>query len=83
MKRTESTAGIGFQVYVEEGGEEIGAVREVHHDHLLVYVENAGDFKIGPDAIVRVHDGKVLLDPAQLEERVKAAIKHAHDEESL
>lgn len=83
MKRTESNAGVGFQVYVEEGGEEIGAVREVHADHLLVYVENSGDFKVGPDAIKSVHDGKVLLDLAQLEENLRSAIKHAHDEEQL
>ena len=82
MKRNDS-AGIGFQVYVEEGGEEIGAVREVHHDHLLVYVENAGDFKVGPDAIRSVHDGKVLLDPARIADELRAAIAHAHDEEAL
>ena len=75
--------GVGYQVYLEEGGEEIGAVREIHKDHLLVYVENAGDFRVGPDAIRRVHDGKVLLDPSQLDEAMQAAIGHAHDEESI
>jgi hypothetical protein len=76
-------AGIGYQVYLEEGGEEIGAVREIHRDHLLVYIENAGDFRVGPDAIRSVHDGKVLLDQMQLSEDIRAAIAHAHDEEAL
>ncbi len=75
-------AGIGYQVYVEEGGEEVGAVREIHRDHLLVYIENAGDFRIGPDAIRSVHDGKVVLDLAQLDDSVRAAIAHAHDAEN-
>jgi hypothetical protein len=30
-----------------------------------------------------VHDGKVLLDPAQIADELRAAIRHAHDEESL
>jgi hypothetical protein len=76
-------AGIGYQVYLEEGGEEVGAVREIHRDHLLVYIENAGDFRVGPDAIRAVHDGKVLLDQMQLSEDMRAAIEHAHDEEAL
>jgi hypothetical protein len=75
--------GVGYQVYVEEGGEEVGAVREIHRDHLLVYVENAGDFRVGPDAIRSVHDGKVLLDPSRLDERLREAIAHAHDSEEL
>lgn len=75
--------GVGFQVYLEEGGEEVGAVREVHRDHLLVYIENAGDFRVEGDAIRSVHDGKVLLDASLLDENLRAAIAHAHDEEVL
>ena len=75
--------GVGYQVYVEEGGEEVGAVREIHRDHLLVYIENAGDFRVGPDSIVRVHDGKVLLNAETLSEDLRVAIQHAHDEEAL
>ena len=44
---------VGFQVFLSEGGEEIGAVRDVAHDHVVVYVEGAGDF------IVRRRDGIV------------------------
>lgn len=75
--------GIGYQVYVEEGGSDVGAVREVHRDHLLVYIENAGDFRVGPDGIRAIHDGKVILDLAQLDEPLRAAIAHAHDNETL
>jgi hypothetical protein len=75
--------GVGYQVYLEEGGEEVGAVREIHRDHLLVYVENAGDFRVGPDAIRAVHDGKVILDAAQLDEVLRDAIAHAHDQETM
>jgi hypothetical protein len=83
MTETRDIPGIGFQVYLVEGGEEVGAVREIHRDHLLVYIENAGDFRVGPDAIARVHDGKVLLDAANLGDDIRAAIEHAHDQEAL
>jgi len=79
----DTTTGVGYQVYLEEGGEEVGAVREVHKDHLLVYIENAGDFRISPEEIRRVHDGKVILEPAKLDEALRAAIAHAHDAEAI
>jgi hypothetical protein len=80
-KHEDATTGVGYQVYIEEGGDEVGAVREVHPDHLLVYIENAGDFRVGPDAIRSVHDGKVILDAARVDEALRAAIAHAHDAE--
>lgn len=76
-------AGVGYQVYLEEGGEEVGAVREIHREYVLVYIENAGDFRLGPEHIKRVHDGKVILEESQLDERLRDAIAHAHDEEQL
>ena len=79
----QDTPGIGFQVYLEEGGEEVGAVREVHREYMLIYIENAGDFRVGPAAIRSVHDGKVLLELARLDETLRAAIAHAHDEEAV
>ena len=81
-KRDDTPTGVGFQVYLEEGGEEVGAVREVHPDHLLVYIENAGDFRVGPEEIRSVHHGKVILDPARIDEALKVAIAHAHDAEA-
>lgn len=80
--KDEITTGVGYQVYVQEGGEEVGAVREVHPDHLLVYIENAGDFKVGADLIRSVHDGKVILDAARIDEALRTAIEHAHDAEA-
>lgn len=81
-QKDEFTTGVGYQVYVQEGGEEVGAVREVHADHLLVYIENAGDFRVGPDAIHSVHDGKVILDAERIDDALRSAIAHAHDAEA-
>jgi hypothetical protein len=74
----------GFQVYLEEGGEEFGAVREVapnSRDEIVVYVENAGDFTVPASAIESAHDAKVILDPARLDPQMLEAIAHAHDRE--
>ena len=73
---------VGYQVFVQEGGEEVGAVREVHAHELVVYVENAGDFVIGAAALVSVHDGKVVVDEKHLGAELRAAIAHAHDREA-
>jgi hypothetical protein len=74
---------VGDQVYLEDGGEEIGAVRDVYEERreLLVYVENAGEFTISWDAVRATHSQKVLLDPARLDAKLKEAIQHAHDAE--
>jgi hypothetical protein len=72
---------IGYQVYVSEGGEEFGAVRDVAPHELVVYVENAGDFKVGADAVKSVHDGKVILDAGRVHPALREAIAHAHDRE--
>jgi hypothetical protein len=75
---------VGFQVFVKEGAEECGAVREVAPEgraEIVVYIENAGDFTVSVDAIRSAHDGKVVLDPARIDEDLLAAIAHAHDRE--
>jgi hypothetical protein len=74
----------GDQVYVEEGGAECGAVREVRpadRPELVVYVENFGEVIIPLAAVAAVHDGKVILDCAKLDDRARAAVLHAHDAE--
>jgi hypothetical protein len=76
-----SSVNVGDQAYLVEGGEEFGAVRSIARDHLVVYVENAGDFVVGREAVRRVHDGKVLLDATKLDSRMRDAIMHAHDRE--
>jgi len=68
-------------VFLTEGQEGIGAVREISAKHVVLFVENAGEFEIPDTAIVRVHDGKVIVNPAKLPRRVLQAIGHAHDRE--
>jgi hypothetical protein len=74
----------GFEVFAHDGDVAFGAVREVaprRKPELIVYVENAGDFTIPFDAIVDVHMGKVIVNAAKLDPRLKEAIGHAHDAE--
>jgi hypothetical protein len=80
------TIQVGFQVYSKEGGEEFGAVRAVERGHrpqLVVYVENAGDFVVLPDAIKAVHDQKVIVDLTRVGDDMRNAVSHAHDRERL
>jgi hypothetical protein len=72
---------IGYQTFVSDGGEEFGAVRGVSHDTLVVYVENAGEFRVPLDAVKAVHAQKVILDCAKLGLGLRRAIGHAHDAE--
>jgi len=72
----------GFQVFLSEGGEEVGAVREVARDHVVVYVEGSGEFIVKPPAVVAAHDGKLILDPAMLTPEMLRATRHAHDLET-
>ncbi len=73
---------IGDQVYVGHGEEEVGAVRHVARDHLVIYIEGAGDFQIDGPAVLSAHDGKVMLDPAKLDPRLAKAIENAHKRET-
>jgi hypothetical protein len=72
---------VGYQVFLTEGGEEFGAIRSVGQHELVVYVENAGDFKVTAEAVKRVHDGKVILDVTRVDPALREAIAHAHDRE--
>jgi hypothetical protein len=73
---------VGFQVFLSEGGEEIGAVREVTPDHLIIYVEGARDFHVPGPAVLAAHDGKVILDPSKIDPAILESARHAHDRES-
>jgi hypothetical protein len=73
---------VGDQVYLAHNDEEVGAVREVARDHLIVYVENSGDVQIAGPAVKEVHDGKVVLDPSKLDQSVLAAMRQAHQRET-
>jgi hypothetical protein len=73
---------VGDHVFLEEGGEEIGAVRKVARDHLVIYIEGAGDFTLKGPEIAAAHDGKLRLDPSKLEERLLEAARAAHESET-
>jgi len=75
---------IGYQVYLKDGGEEVGAVRAVAPNgrkEVVIYIENAGDFTVAFDAIRAVHSQKVILDATKLSRELRRAIGHAHDAE--
>lgn len=74
---------IGFQVYLNDGDDEVGAVRGPGDtpDTIVVYIENAGDFVIPTRAVRAVHYAKVVLDQALLPQPMLDAIAKAHDAE--
>jgi hypothetical protein len=72
---------VGYQAFTSDGGEEFGAVRAVNADGLVVYVENAGDFRVPLTAVEAVHSQKVILSCAKLSRALRRAIGHAHDAE--
>ncbi|HUJ38257.1 MAG TPA: hypothetical protein VLW88_11340 [Hyphomicrobium sp.] len=72
---------VGFMVFIAEGREGIGAVRETARDHIVIYVENGGEFEVPRSAVRKVHDEKVILDPKKLHRRLLDAVGHAHDSE--
>ena len=73
---------VGYQVFTADGGEEVGAVRQVFRDRrLVVYIENTGDCEIPSEAVAAVHSQKVILKWDKLTPEIKHAIRHAHDAE--
>ena len=73
----------GSMVFVSDGDEGIGSVREIRHGlpELVVYIENAGDFVVSLSAVKDVHSGKVVLNIDRLDIRLRDAIRHARDSE--
>jgi hypothetical protein len=76
------TVNVGDHVFLEEGGEEIGAVRKVERDHLVVYIEAAGDFVVHGPEVKAVHYGKVVLSPELVDPRLLEAARGAHERET-
>ena len=72
---------VGYQTFVSDGGEEFGAVRAVTPDFVLVWIENAGEFRVPVDAVQDVHSEKVIFDCRKLDRRIREAIGHAHESE--
>ena len=72
----------GFMVFLADGHDPAGAVRAIEDgQHLVVNVENGGDFTIMADAVRDVHDDKVILDYARLPRPMQEALRHLHDAE--
>ena len=80
---TQQAIEIGFQVYLNDGDDEVGAVRGPGDkpDTIMVYIENAGDFVVPMSAVRAVHYSKVVLERTLLEPELLAAIDKAHDAE--
>lgn len=73
---------VGDQLFLEEGGDEIGAVRQVAPDHLVVYIEASGDFTVPGGWVRAAHDGKVVLDESKIDNVALLMAAHrAHDDE--
>ncbi len=73
---------IGDQLFQREDGAAFGAVVGIHHNELLVEIEGVGQAVLPAVAIKAVHDGKLIVDLAQLPPPLRTAIKHAHDRET-
>lgn len=72
----------GFMVFLADGDDPAGAVREViDAQHVVVNIENGGDFTVPADAVRDVHHDKVILDYARLPEPMQRALRHLHDAE--
>ena len=70
-----------FMVFLAEGQEGIGAVHSIYAEEIGVYVENFGEFLVPLAAVRSVHDQKVILDRAQVGNKLLRAAAHAHDHE--
>ncbi len=73
---------IGDQLFQHEGDVAFGAVVGIHAHELLVEIEGVGQAVLPAIAIKAVHDGKLIVDLAQLPPPLRASIKHAHDRET-
>jgi hypothetical protein len=73
---------IGDQLFQREDGAAFGAVVGIHAHELLVEIEGVGQAVIPAIAIKAVHDGKLIVDLAQLPPPLRTSIQHAHDRET-
>ena len=68
---------LGSQVYLQEGGDPFGGIRDVRRSgrgEIVIYVENAGEFVVPADTIQSAHDGKVVLDSLKLDPSLQSAL---------
>ncbi|HEY4180769.1 MAG TPA: hypothetical protein VGM90_28185 [Kofleriaceae bacterium] len=73
---------VGDQVFIDQALEEVGAVRQIAKDHLVVYIENAGDFVVKGNQVKSASNGKLILDSETAEPALLAAAKKAHVNET-
>jgi len=71
----------GFDVFLHDGDDSIGAVRKVWREAIIVYVENAGDFEVPMAAVKDAEAEKVILDSTQLPPKMLEAIRARHNAE--
>ena len=72
----------GFMVFLADGHDAAGAVRDVKGTaHLVINIENGGDFVVAADAVRDVHDDKVILDYERLPAPMQEALRHLHEAE--
>lgn len=71
-----------WAVFAHDGDVNIGAVRRIQSNGLLVYIENYGEVTLGRRDVAWASEGKVVLQPDCLSKEVLDAIAHAHDQES-
>ncbi len=71
----------GFDVFLHDGGHAFGAVREARKNEIVVYIENAGDFRVPVSAVKEVDSEKVVLDRSKLSPILLEAIARAHSRE--
>jgi hypothetical protein len=74
----------GFATFLADGALPFGAVRQVKprgRAELVIYIENAGEFSIPLSSVQAVHFGKVIVNPAGLDVRLRNAINNAHSSE--
>lgn len=77
---------IGFPVFIGDGADAFGAVRDIVPDGrpvLIVNVENAGDVEIPIEAVLKVVEKRVVVAFDRLDERVRAALGHTTDREDF
>jgi hypothetical protein len=77
---------IGYPVFLGDGADAFGAVRDIVPNGrpvLVVNVEGAGDIEVPLDAVVKVAAKKVIVDYERLDEVMHRAIEHVLDREDF
>jgi hypothetical protein len=75
---------IGYQLFIDSMAEEVGAIRDVAPEgrpELLIYVENAGEFRVPLTAVKSVLEEKVVLAADRLPAELRQSIERAHQAE--